>query len=191
MPKGLAVTGDADADRLLNAEPLAALLGMLLDQQVPMEWAFMSPYRLKERLGGLDAAQIAAMAPEEVEAVFKEKPALHRYPGSMGKRAHAVCQHLVEHYDGKAENVWKGVRSGDELYRRLREIPGFGDEKSKIFIALLAKRFGKTPKGWEEASAPFGEDTPRSVADIHDDESLHRVREWKKAKKAAGKTKQD
>ncbi|HUW03258.1 MAG TPA: HhH-GPD-type base excision DNA repair protein [Acidimicrobiales bacterium] len=191
MPKGLAVTGDAAADQLLNSDPLAALLGMLLDQQVPMEWAFMSPYRLKERLGGLDAAEIASMSPEQVEEVFKQKPALHRFPGSMGKRAHAVCVHLVEHYDGKADHIWNDVPSGDELYRRLREIPGFGDEKTKIFIALLAKRFGVTPDGWEEAAAPFSEDTPRSVADIFDDASLQRVREWKKAKKAAGKTKQD
>lgn len=191
MTKGLAITGDTDADRLLNDDALALLLGMLLDQQVPMEWAFMSPYRLEERLGELDAAKIAAMSPDDLEAVFKEKPALHRFPGSMGKRAHAVCQHVVDDYDGDASKIWREAGSGEELYRRLREIPGFGDQKTKIFIAVLAKRFGERPDGWEEVAGPFAEDTPRSVADVYDDESLQKVREWKKAQKAEGKGKED
>jgi uncharacterized HhH-GPD family protein len=187
------VTGDAAADRLLVESPLALLLGMLLDQQVPMEWAFKGPHTLQERLGQLDAGAIAAMDPDEVEAVFREKPALHRYPASMAKRTHALCQVLVDEYDGDAENIWKGARSGEvtgaELLARLRALPGFGEEKSKIFLALLAKRLGVRPTGWEAAATPFSDTTKRSVADIDSPESLAEVRTWKKAQKAKGKTK--
>ena len=184
------ITGDPAADNLLVTEPLALLLGMLLDQQVPMEWAFKGPYTLRERLGGqLDAAAIAAMDVEEFVTICCDKPAIHRFPGSMGKRAWEACNHVVEHYDGDAANIWKGVRSGDELYRRLRLVPGYGDEKAKIFMAILAKRFGKKPAGWEEAAAPFSDAQPRSVADVADAESLAEVRTWKKAMKAAKKAK--
>jgi uncharacterized HhH-GPD family protein len=191
MKGTLFITGDTEADRLLNTDPLALLLGMLLDQQVPMEWAFTGPSLLRERLGELDAAQIAAMDPEEFLRVAKGPRAIHRFPGSMGKRVQEVCRALVDRYDGKAENVWTGVADGAELLGRLKGLPGFGDEKSRIFVALLAKRFGVQPDGWREAAGPFGDDTPRSVADVHDPASLARVREWKKAKKAAGQTKQD
>ena len=186
------ITGDPAADQLLVDEPLALLLGMLLDQQVPMEWAFKGPFTLRERLGGrLDAAEIAAMDCDEFVTICCDKPAIHRFPGSMGKRVWEACVHIVEHYDGDAERVWKGVRSGDELFGRLRAIPGFGEEKSKIFMAILAKRFGKRPAGWEEAAAPFSDAQPRSVADVADAASLARVREWKKMMKAAKKSKQD
>jgi uncharacterized HhH-GPD family protein len=192
MEGTLAVTNDPAANELLNTDPLALLLGMLLDQQVPMEWAFSAPSRLKERLGGaLDATQIAALGPEKVEEIFRDKPALHRFPGSMGKRAHAVCQHLVDHYGGRAEGLWADDPTGAELLRRLKELPGFGDEKSMIFIALLAKRMGVRPAGWEQAAGPFADATPRSVADIDSPEAFARVREWKQARKKAGKTKQD
>jgi uncharacterized HhH-GPD family protein len=192
MKGTLAVTNDPETDRLLNTDPLALLLGMLLDQQVPMEWAFMAPAKLKDRLGGsLDAAAIAALGPEKVEEIFRDKPALHRFPGSMGKRAHALCQALVDHYGGSAEALWSDEPTGDELLRRLRELPGFGEEKSKIFIALLAKRMGVAPKGWEEAAAPFSDPNPRSVADIDSRASFDRVRAWKQAQKKAGKGKQD
>lgn len=184
------VTGDPEADRLLEACPLALMIGMLLDQQVPMEWAFIGPYRLRERLGGtLDEAAIATMDPADLEAVFRQKPALHRFPGAMATRVHALARHLVEQYGGRAENVWGDVTSGDELLRRLRELPGFGDEKARIFLALLAKRLGVQPPGWEEAAAPFSDSTPRSVADIDSPEALHQVREWKRAQKAKGRTK--
>lgn len=186
------ITGNVEADRLLETEPFALMLGMLLDQQVPMEWAFIGPYRLRERLGGtLDAAAIATMDPADVEAVFREKPALHRFPGAMAKRAQALSQHLVAHYDGRAENVWAGVATGDELLGRLRQLPGYGDEKARIFLALLAKRLGVGPRGWEEAAAPFSDPTPRSVADIDSPEALQQVREWKRAQKARGKSKAD
>jgi len=188
--KTFPVTGDPAADALLASNPLALMLGMLLDQQVPMEWAFRGPYTLETRLGGLDARAIAAMDPDELAAAFKEKPALHRYPGSMATRAHALCQFLVEHYDGDAGAVWRRVRSGETLYTRLRELPGYGDEKAKIFMAILAKRFGVRPQGWQELCAPFSDDTPRSVADIDGPDSLARVREFKKAMKARGKGKQ-
>jgi uncharacterized HhH-GPD family protein len=188
----LPVTGDAEADALLVSDPLALLIGMLLDQQVPMEWAFRGPSRLKERLGGtLDAGAIAAMPVDDVVAVFSEKPALHRFPGAMAKRTHALCAHLVDHYDGDAANVWKGAATGAELFERLSGLPGFGAEKAKIFEALLAKRLGVRPPGWEEAAQPFSDTTPRSVADIDSAESLARVREWKRAQKARGKSKSD
>lgn len=158
-----------------------------------MEWAFRAPARLRERMGGdpLDAAAIASLSPDDVEALFKQQPALHRFPGSMGRRAHALCQHLVDHYDGDAAKVWKNVRSGDELLRRLREMPGFGPEKAQIFVAVLAKRIGRKPVGWEAAAGPFADDQPRSVADISSREAFAKVREWKKAKKADGKSKAD
>jgi uncharacterized HhH-GPD family protein len=188
----LPVTGDPEADKLLVDEPLALIIGMLLDQQVPMEWAFSGPLRLREKLGGhLDAAVIASLDPAELEAMFKGPPALHRYPGSMAKRTQALCQYLVDHYGGDAAAVWTGADDGAEVLRRVKGLPGFGADKSKIFTALLAKRFGVRPEGWEEATEPFSDDQPRSVADIDSAETLQRVRSWKKAMKAQGKTKAD
>ncbi len=185
------ITGNPDADQLLVDDPLALLLGMLLDQQVPMEWAFTGPFTLRERLGHLDAGRIASMPVEEFVDVCRQKPAIHRFPKSMGERIHAVCQHVVDQYDGDAEKIWKGVRSAELLHDRLRAIPGYGEEKTKIFIAILAKRFGRTPVDWEQVAAPFSDDVPRSVADISSEEALHEVRKWKKAQKAKGKSKQD
>ena len=185
------ITGDPEADGLLGRDPLALLLGMMLDQQVPMEWAFASPAKLAARLGGLDAAAIAAMDPDALEAAFKEKPALHRYPGSMARRAHELCRHLVESYDGRAEQVWTDVATGEELLQRLSALPGFGQEKARIFLAVLAKRRGVHPPGWEEAAAPFSDDQRRSVADVTSAETLQEVRAFKQARKAAGKSKAD
>jgi uncharacterized HhH-GPD family protein len=186
------VTGEPDADRLLIENPLALLIGMLLDQQVPMGWAFRGPFTLRERLGGsLDAEAIAAMGPDKIEAIFRDKPAMHRYPGSMGQRTHALCAFVVEHYGGDAGAIWRDAPSGQEVYRRLRELPGFGEEKAKIFLAILGKRLGQAAPGWEEAAAPFSDATPRSVADVDSKESLERVREFKKARKAEKKGKAD
>ncbi|MGH8978077.1 MAG: HhH-GPD-type base excision DNA repair protein [Acidimicrobiia bacterium] len=179
--ESLPFTPDEDANRLLATDPLALMLGMLLDQQVSMEWAFQAPALLKQRLGGsLDAAAIAARPEAELEATFREKPALHRYPASMAKRTHALCGFLVEHYDGRAEAVWAGVEQGDELLRRCRELPGFGPEKSRIFVGLLGKRLGVRPNGWETAAA----DWP-SIADVDSPERLAEVRAQKRAMKAA------
>jgi uncharacterized HhH-GPD family protein len=193
MPKAsIPITGDPEADALLVTDPLALLIGMLLDQQVPMEWAFRGPYNLKDRLGGrLDATEIAAMGPDAVVEVFCAKPALHRYPAVMARRTHELCQFLVDHYKGDAAKVWFRVTSGDELYRRLRELPGYGDEKAKIFMAILAKRLGKKPEGWELAAAPFSDEVPRSVADVASPATLAKVREFKKAQKAAKRAKTD
>jgi uncharacterized HhH-GPD family protein len=183
------ITGDPAADELLVTDPLALLVGMLLDQQVPMEWAFRGPATLRDRLGGLACASIAGMPEEQLEAVFKEKPALHRYPGSMAKRTHSLCAHIMEHYDGDAATIWTGTDDAHELFARLRALPGFGEEKAKIFLAILGKRLRVAPKGWEEYAQPFGDAQPRSVADIDSAESLQRVRAWKQAQKAKGKTK--
>jgi uncharacterized HhH-GPD family protein len=186
------VTGDPEADQLLTDDPLALMIGMLLDQQIPMEWAFAGPLKLRERMGGrLDAAEIAAADPAEFEAIFRGPPALHRFPGSMAKRTQALCQYLVDDYGGDAAAVWRDVDDGHELVKRIRALPGFGGEKSKIFAAMLAKRFGVRPPGWEEATAPFSDDEPRSVADIDSPENLQRVRDWKKLMRARKKSKAD
>jgi uncharacterized HhH-GPD family protein len=183
------ITGDPAADEFLVTDPLALVIGMLLDQQVPMEWAFKGPSTLRDRLGGLDATKIAAMPPEELEAVFKEKPALHRYPGSMAKRTHALCVQLVDEYDGDAARLWTGVDDPQVLFDRIRALPGFGEEKAKIFLAILGKRLKVAPQGWEACAVPFSDSEPRSVADVDSPENLQRVRAWKQAQKAQRKSK--
>ncbi|MGO4457486.1 HhH-GPD-type base excision DNA repair protein [Streptomyces sp. M-16] len=179
-----------EADTLLSRSPLAALVGMLLDQQVPMEWAFSGPYTIAQRLGAddLDADAIAAMDPEAFAALLSQKPAVHRYPGSMAKRIQQLCAYLVEHYGGDAEAVWRDAASGAELLGRLKALPGFGEQKAKIFLALLGKRLGVRPKGWREAAGDYGPaNVYRSAADITGPESLAKVREYKQARKAAAK----
>ncbi|TGB10438.1 HhH-GPD-type base excision DNA repair protein [Streptomyces sp. MZ04] len=179
-----------DADELLGRSPLAALVGMLLDQQVPMEWAFSGPYTIARRLGAddLDAHEIAAYAPEAFAELLSTKPAVHRYPGSMAKRIQQLCQYLVDHYDGEATAVWEGAASGKDLLKRLNELPGFGKQKAQIFLALLGKQLGVRPTGWREASGAYGEaDAYRSVADITGPESLQKVRTHKQQLKAAAK----
>jgi uncharacterized HhH-GPD family protein len=189
-PPTLRFTDDPDADRLLAEEPLALLIGMLLDQQVPMEWAFKAPSLLKARLGGrLDCAEIAAMDPEKLRAAFTERPALHRYPGSMADRVHSLCREIVDEYGGHAEQIWADVGSGDELLARLKALPGFGDQKARIFLALLAKRLGVTPAGWQEAAGTYGTPGYYSIADVDGPESLAKVREYKQAVKAKAKAK--
>ena len=186
----LPLTGDEPADRLLEEDPLALLVGMLLDQQVPMEKAFHSPYELKERLGGqLDAAKVAAMDPDELRAVFAERPALHRFPGSMADRTGDLCRALVEHYDGRAERVWETAKDGDELLANLKALPGFGAQKAQIFTALLGKRMGVAPPGWQEAAGYYGEAGCYSVADVDGADSLAKAREYKRAAKADAKAK--
>ncbi len=186
------ITGDDEADLLLQDDPLALLVGMLLDQQVPMEWAFKGPHTLRERLGGeLDAAAIAAMDVDEFVTLCARTPAIHRFPASMGRRIHALCAQLVDDYAGDAAAVWNGATDAKDLRKRLRALPGYGEEKTKIFIAILAKRLGVQLDGWEQVAAPFSDDQPRSVADVASPETLLKVREWKKAMKAAKKSKQD
>lgn len=186
------ITGDPDADRLLETDPLALLIGMLLDQQVPMEWAFKGPSTLRERLGGrLDAGQIASMDQEAFVELCARTPAIHRFPAAMGRRIHELCAVLVDEYDGDAAAVWTGAADADDLQNRLRALPGYGEEKTKIFVAILGKRLGVAPSGWEQVAAPFSDDQPRSVADVCSEETLHEVRAWKKAMKAAKKSKQD
>lgn len=192
MKGTLAVTGDNDADHLVNTDALALLLGMLLDQQIPMERAFIAPLWLQQRLGRrLDAAAIAAADPTMFEAVFRRQPALHRFPKSMAARVQAACAHLVAEHGGDAAAIWTGALDGADLRARLRAVPGYGDEKACIFIAILAKRLGIRPAGWEEAAGAFADDNPRSVADIDGPESFARVRAWKQAQKAAKRSKSE
>ncbi|MBB4714078.1 HhH-GPD-type base excision DNA repair protein [Streptomyces luteogriseus] len=190
MDVTLHLAQDPEADALLGRSPLAALVGMLLDQQVPMEWAFKGPATIAQRLGtdDLDAHEIAAHEPEAFAALLSQKPAVHRYPGSMAKRIQQLCQYLVEHYDGDAEAVWKDVATGKDLLKRLAELPGFGKQKAQIFLALLGKQLGVRPTGWREAAGSYGEpDSFRSVADITGPESLVKVRAHKQEMKAAAK----
>ena len=185
----LPLTGDEAADRLLEDEPLALLIGMLLDQQVTMEKAFHSPYELKERLGGqLDAGKIAAMDPDELR-LFAERPALHRFPASMADRTLELCKALVEHYDGRAERVWETAKDGAQLFANLKALPGFGDQKAKIFIALLGKRMDVRPQGWQNAAGFYAEHGCYSAADVDGPDTLAKVREYKRAAKAKAKAK--
>ena len=189
MKADLHLSGDAAADKYLSESPLALLIGMVLDQQIPLEWAFAGPAELRRRLGhDLDAREIASMDPEALAAAFSARPALHRYPGSMAGRVQELCRMLVEQYGGKADNVWKGVTSGEELLTRVKQLPGFGEQKAKIFVALLGKQLGVQPEGWRQVSAPFGDaGSYRSVADITDAASLDRVRTFKQELKAKAK----
>lgn len=184
------IAQDPEADGLLARSPLAILVGMLLDQQVPMEWAFTGPYTLAVRMGGddLDAHEIAAYDPEAFVGLFTAKPALHRYPGSMAKRVQQLCQYLVDEYEGDASAVWSDAATGAELLKRLNALPGFGAQKAQIFLALLGKRFGVRPTGWREAAGPYGEaGSHRSVADITGPESLAEVRAFKQQAKQAAR----
>lgn len=189
MTRTLHLTGDDDADRLLSTDDFALLVGMLLDQQVPMEIAFAGPEKLRARLGALDARDIATMDPERFQAAFAEKPAVHRFPGSMGKRVQQLASAIVEEWNGDAGEIWRNADpDGAEVRRRLESLPGFGEQKAKIFLALLGKQCGFEGAGWREASAPYGDDgSKRSVADIVDADSLAEVRAAKKADKAAAK----
>lgn len=184
---------DADADALLSRDPLALLVGMLLDQQVPMEKAFRGPAVLLGRLGAdpgasLDAAVVAGHP--DLSALFAQPPAIHRFPGSMATRVTALCAHLVEHYDGDAAAVWRTAVTGEELLTRLTALPGYGDQKARIFVALLGKQLGVRPVGWREAAGAYGEDDARrSIADVTGPDSLAEVRAFKQETKAKAKAK--
>jgi len=182
------LTDDEQANRLLERDPLALLLAMALDQQIPMEKAFRGPHVLRERMGSLDAATIAAYEPEAFAALVATPPAVHRFPGAMAKRLQDLCAALVEQYDGRAEAVWEDVADGAELLRRLEGLPGFGRQKAQIFLALLGKQRGVRPPGWREAAGPYGEDGAlRSVADVTSPATLLEVRAYKQSVKAAAK----
>jgi uncharacterized HhH-GPD family protein len=198
MPKArtkLHLATTDEANDLLARDPFALLVGMLLDQQVPMEWAFTGPNTLAQRLGSdrLDPAQIATYDPDKFVALASERPAIHRYPGSMAKRIQALAQHIVDNYGGDAEAIWADAPDGAELLKRLKALPGFGEQKAKIFLALLGKQLGIQPKGWREAAGVYGEEgSTRSIADVTSAEALAAVRAYKqkvkaKAKKAAAR----
>ena len=187
--KKLCLAQDPAADALLTESALALLIGMVLDQQIPLEWAFKGPFNLTQRLGrGLDAADLAGRDPEELAKAFATPPALHRFPGSMAGRVQELCRVIVDSYGGDPEAVWTGAATGAELLKRIEALPGFGKQKAKIFVALLGKQLGVRPKGWREAAGEFGDDGSRkSVADITNAKSLGQVREYKKAMKAQKK----
>ncbi|WP_033344777.1 HhH-GPD-type base excision DNA repair protein [Catenuloplanes japonicus] len=180
---------DQAANDLLNRHPLSLLIGMTLDQQIPLEKAFSSPHVLAERLGHEPAArELAEFDAEALVEIFGRTPALHRFPKAMAARVQEVCTMLVDRYDGDAARLWDEATTGKELVRRIAELPGFGKQKSQIFAALLGKQFGVTPEGWREACGAYGEEgSRRSVADITDPASLTQVREYKQSVKAAAK----
>ena len=184
----LQLTQDPDADALLARDPLALVLGMALDQQIPMEKAFRGPYVLDERLGGLSARAVAEHP--DFAAVMAQPPAVHRFPGSMGTRLQELCWALVADYDGRAEALWEGVADGRELLRRIKALPGFGEQKAKILVALLGKQYGVQPPGWREAAGDYGADgVHKSVADVVSQETLLAVRAYKQEQKKAAKEK--
>jgi uncharacterized HhH-GPD family protein len=180
---------DTEANDLLQRDPLALVIGMVLDQQVPFEWAFSAPHELAKRLGHEpDARELAEFDPDELVKVFTGPPALHRFPKANAKRVQDVCRLLVERYDGDTARLWTEARTGAELFKRVSELPGFGKQKAQIMVALLGKQYGVRPKGWREAAGDYGPDrTFKSVADIVDEASLVKVREYKQQMKAAAK----
>jgi uncharacterized HhH-GPD family protein len=186
----LSLPVDAEANELLSRSPLALLIAMLLDQQVPLEKAFSGPRDLVLRLGHEPTAQeLADYDPDALAAVFSARPALHRYPRAMAARTQDLCRLIVERYDGDAAQVWNGAATGQELVRRIGELPGFGPAKAQIFAALLGKQLGVRPDGWREAAGHFGQEgTHYSVADIVDDDSLAQVRAHKQQMKAAAQS---
>jgi uncharacterized HhH-GPD family protein len=187
MPLTLPI--DAEANELLRRNPLALLIGMVLDQQITMEHAFSSPYELQRRLGRqLDARELAGYDLDRLIEIFSARPALHRFPKANAKRVQEVCQLIVDRYDGDAARLWTGAPSGQELLKRVSELPGFGKQKAQIFVALLGKQYGVRPSGWREAAGMFGErGVHYSVADITDEDSLLKVRTHKQEMKAAAK----
>jgi uncharacterized HhH-GPD family protein len=189
-PPTLRLAQDPDADALLTNDPLALLMGMLLDQQFPLEWAFRAPWRLAQRMGrtSLDAAEIADYDPEAFVKLMAGPPALHRYPAAMAVRVQALCRLVIDEYGGDAAALWRTAGTGKELLARLRALPGFGEQKARIFVALLGKQLGVRPEGWQEVAGPYGEDgSRRSAADVTDAETLAEVRAFKQAAKRAAK----
>ncbi|RDI43848.1 putative HhH-GPD family protein [Nocardia mexicana] len=189
VSRKLCLAQDPEADKLLSTDNFALLTGMLLDQQFPMEHAFRGPQKLADRMGGFDIRRIAEADPEEFEELGATPPAIHRYGRSMARRVQDLARFVVENYDGKVENLWtEGDPDGKEVLKRLKALPGFGDQKARIFLALLGKQRGVQLAGWREAAGAYGDEgSHRSVADVTDAESLSQVREFKKQAKAAAK----
>lgn len=185
MNGDLYITGDPDADRLINSDATGLLIGMLLDQQISMELAFIGPSRLLERLGHLDPQRVSAMGVESFVESCCIRPAIHRFPAAMGKRIHTLCEALTTQYAADPERIWLEASDAADLRSRLRALPGFGDEKTMIFIALLAKRFGVQLPGWKDAAGVFADEVPRSIADSSDSRALAEIRAWKQNQRGA------
>lgn len=183
------ITDNPEADDLLTGNPFALLSGMMLDQQYPMEHAFAGPQKVVSRFGSFDPAAIAAADPEEFAALCSTTPAIHRFPGSMAARLQELARIVVEEYDGDASRIWTEAADGKDLAKRIQALPGFGAQKVKIFVALVAKQLDVRPTGWEKAAGDYALDGYRSVADVVDPVSLQKVRDHKKAMKAAAKEK--
>ncbi|WP_211220918.1 HhH-GPD-type base excision DNA repair protein [Nocardioides insulae] len=183
----LQITGDPAADQILSEDPFALLVGMMLDQQYPMEHAFRGPAKVAERFGSFDPAEIAAANPEEFAALCAQTPAIHRFPGSMAARLQELAALVLREYGGDASRLWTEASTGRDLLRRVQALPGFGQQKARIFVALLAKQLGVRPPGWEQVVGDYALEGYRSVADVVDGASLQKVRDHKKEMKAAAK----
>lgn len=187
MAAKLWLAQDPQADLLLSEDPFALLVGMCLDQQIPLEVAFQGPKKISDRIGGLDPRFVADYDPEKFAELCAQRPAIHRFPGSMAKRIQALARDVVDRYDADAAQLWvSGDPDGAEVLRRLKSLPGFGEQKAKIFLALLGKQYGVTPRGWRRAAGDFGKaGSHMSIADVVDAGSLEQVRAYKKKMKAA------
>ena len=185
-PARLHLAQDPAADALLATDPFALLVGMLLDQQFPMERAFAGPYLIAQRLGidRLDPAVVADADPEAFAVLMAGPPAVHRYHRNMAGRVQALAAYVVRTCGGDASAIWRDVADGRELFARVRALPGFGDQKARIFVALLGKQFGVRPPGWEQAAGDYATPGRRSVADVVDETTLQEVREYKRTMKA-------
>ena len=184
---GIQITGDPAADKVLDDSSFALLIGMMLDQQYPMEHAFRGPAKVLDRLGTFEPHAIATADPEEFAAMASTPPAIHRFPGSMAARLQELAALVEARYDGDVTRLWTEAATGKELFARVQELPGFGKQKAQIFVALLAKQLGVRPEGWEAVAGDYALEGHRSVADVVDADSLMKVRAYKQEKKAASK----
>jgi uncharacterized HhH-GPD family protein len=184
---GFQITNDPAADAVLDDYPLALVIGMQLDQQYPIEHAFRGGWKILDRFGSLDPAEIAAADPDQFKALCSVEPAIHRFPAAKAKQVQELARLIEAKYDGDVTRLWSEAKTGADLFQRLKELPGYGDQTARILIALLGKQLGVAPTGWKAAAGDYALKGYRSVADVTGPDALARVRDYKKQKKAAAR----